>query len=111
MECSGLKEEMDLEEAVEMIITTHDLWKCVLTASGQKKEELCKEKLVAKAYETISDLRQTVENKTITRKFFMRLQVCKEICFDLFALVVEKIDTAKENGLLKVSKRSLRKIS
>lgn len=77
MDCSGLEEEMDLEEAVEIIITTHDLWKCVLTASGRKKEQLLKEKLVAKANNTILDLKQSVENKTIKRKMFMRLQGSK----------------------------------
>lgn len=74
MECSGLKEEMNLEEAVDVIITTHDLWKCVLTASGSKKEELWKEKHVTKAVNTIMDLKRTIEKKTIERKFFMNLQ-------------------------------------
>lgn len=93
MDCSGLEEEMDLEEAVEIIITTHDLWKCVLTASGRKKEQLLKEKLVAKANNTILDLKQSVDNKTIKRNFFMRLQGSKEICLELFTLVEKK-----ENG-------------
>lgn len=90
MECSGLKENMDLEEAVEIIITTHDLWKCVITASGRKKEELRKEKLVIKAIDTILDLRRAVENRTIKRKFFMRLQVNRVICLELFTLVEKK---------------------
>lgn len=87
MECSGLKEEMNLEEAVDVIITTHDLWKCVLTASGSKKEELWKEKHLTKAVNTIMDLKRTIEKKTIERKFFMNLQKNKDICLELFTLV------------------------
>lgn len=49
IECSGLKEEMDLEEAVEIIITTHDLWKCVLTASGKKKRAITERKTCCKS--------------------------------------------------------------
>lgn len=90
MECSGLKENMDLEEAFEIIITTHYLWKCVLTASGRKKEELWKEKLVIKANDSILDLRQTVESKTIKRNFFMRLEESRVICLELFTLVEKK---------------------
>lgn len=90
MECSGLKENMDLEEAVEIIITTHDLWKCVFTTSGRRKEDLWKEKLVLKATDTILDLRRIVENKTIKRHFFLRLQVSRNICLELFTLVEKK---------------------
>lgn len=102
MKCSGLKEEMDLEEAVGIIITTHDLWTTVLTASGKKKEQLLKEKLVAKAKNTIFDLKRSVKNKTIKRKFFMRLQRSTEICLELFTLVEKKEDRYSKREWMRI---------
>lgn len=71
MECLGLKEEMNLEEVVDVIIIIYDLWKCVLIVFGSKKEELWKEKYVIKVVNIIMDLKWIIEKKIIECKFFM----------------------------------------
>lgn len=87
VECSGLREEMELEESLDIILSTHDLWKCVLTATGKKRDELWEETLVTKAKKTILYLKQAIENKTIKLRLFMSLQGKKELCLELFTYV------------------------
>lgn len=71
MECLGLKENMDFEEVVEIIIIIYDLWKCVIIVFGKKKDELWKEKFVIKVNDIILDLWWIIENRIIKWKFFM----------------------------------------
>lgn len=78
---------MELEESLDVILSTHDLWKCVLTATGKKRDELWEETLVIKAKKTILDLKQAIENKTIKLRLFMNLQGKKDLCLEMFTYV------------------------
>lgn len=89
IKCSGLKEDMDLEEAIENILSAHDLWQCVLTASGKKREELWKEEHVIKARKIILHLKNLVLTKSIKLNLFKKLQGHRELCLGFFTILQE----------------------
>lgn len=89
MECSGLKEEMGTEEAYCILVSTHALWKSILSATGKKTNDLWKEKLFIKAKNTIFEVKKSVKNRTIHLSFFRGLQEKRDLCFEYFKLIQE----------------------
>lgn len=89
MECSGLKEKMGIEEAFEILLSTHALWRSIFSATGKKKDELWKEKLYIKAKRTILKVRETIKNRRIKLCFFRNLQEKRELCLEYFSLFQE----------------------
>lgn len=89
MECSGLKEEMRIEDAFCILVSTAALWKSILSASGNKTDDLCKEKLYIKAKNTISEVKEAVRNRTINLSFLRGLQEKRKLCFEYFTLIQE----------------------
>lgn len=89
MQCSGLRENMDLEEAILVICSTERLWKCIFTVKGTKKDKLLNETLLVKARNTVLQLKEAVENRTISIKLFKNIQEKRELCQELFTLVQE----------------------
>lgn len=87
MECSGLKDDMGMEEAFRILVNTHILWKSILSAIGNKRDDLWKEKLYVKAKKTISEVKNAVQNKTIKLSFFRGLQEKRELCIEYFTLI------------------------
>lgn len=89
MECSGLKEEMGIEEAFRILVSANALWKSILSATGKKANDLWKEKLCIKAKNTIFEVKESVKHRTINLNFFGSLQEKKELCFEYFTLIQE----------------------
>lgn len=86
IECSGLKEEMGIEDAFNTILSTHEFWRCILTATGTKRDELWNEKLYIKARKTILEMKRAIEMKTLELNVFLRLQNNRELCFKCFTV-------------------------
>lgn len=98
MECSGLKEEMEIEEAFEIVLSTSALWRSIFSATGKKRDELWNEKLYIKAKRTILEVREAVKSKKIKLSFFRDLQGKRELCLEYFSLFQEnKSENGKEH--------------
>lgn len=100
MECSGLKEKMGIEEAFEILLSTHALWRSIFSATGKKKDELWKEKLYIKAKRTILKVRETIKNRRIKLCFFRNLQEKRELCLEYFSLFQENNSEKSEEDWL-----------
>lgn len=107
MRCSGLTENMDLEEAIVIICNTENLWKCILTVQGKKKDDILNDKLCIKARNTLIEMKRASENGTMSVKLLKKINERKDICQDLFSLVLgDKCKTMKKKWI-----ESLRKIN
>ncbi|XP_055995963.1 uncharacterized protein LOC125646740 isoform X2 [Ostrea edulis] len=98
MECSGLKSDMGLEDALSIILSGHHLWRSILTASGKKENDIHENKFAVKAREMILDLKQAIEKEIIQMKFLIEIENRKKICLEL-------ISVASKAGCEKVEKR------
>lgn len=103
MECSGLKEEMEIEEAFETLLSNYALWRSIFTATGKKKDELWKEKLYIKAKWTTLEVRDTIKNRRIKLCFFRNLQEKRELCLEYFSFFQENKCENVEDDWLKIS--------
>lgn len=103
MECSGLKEEMEIEEAFEILLSTSALWRHIFSATGKKRSELLKEKLYIKAKRTILDVREAFKDKKIKLCFFRDIQEKRELCLEYFSLFQEKKCENIEKQWLQIS--------
>lgn len=87
IECSGLKDETGIEDAFDIILSTHAFWECILTATGAKRHELWNEKLCIKARQTILEIKRAIEMRTIKLNAFLKLQNSKDLCLSFFSIV------------------------
>lgn len=70
MECLGLKEEMEIEEVFEIVLSIFVLWRSIFFVIGKKRDELWNEKLYIKVKRIILEVREVVKSKKIKLSFF-----------------------------------------
>lgn len=77
---------MGIEDAFDIILSTHEFWRCILTATGTKRGILWNEKLCIKAKQTILEIKRAIEIKTIKLNVLLRLRNKEELCFKCFTV-------------------------